>query len=151
MPHTLSLTDGTTTVSLTTSGIALTNYTPNTPKNGAAITEPIRVLFYGDTTADMQGKINAIERLFSIAERRLMSGAGARVFLQFQPIGDATNWRSEVLSGTVMLDSDALTVFGQAKLQAEIVLVRAPFWEGARTQIPLTNPNGSNNTAGLTI
>ncbi|MGB2787859.1 MAG: hypothetical protein WBC13_00855 [Dokdonella sp.] len=151
MPHTLSLTDGTTTVSLTTSGIALTNYTPNTPKNGAAITEPIRVLFYGDTTADMQGKINAIERLFSIAERRLMSGAGARVFLQFQPIGDATNWRSEVLSGTVMLDKDALTAFGQAKLEAEIVVVRAPYWEGARTQIPLTNPNGTNNTAGLTI
>ncbi len=29
--------------------------------------------------------------------------------------------------------------------------MRVPYWEGARTQIPLTNANGTNNTAGLTI
>jgi len=152
MPHVISLTDGTTTVSLTTLGIGLINYVPSAPKAGASsVTDSIKIVFYGSTTAEMQGKINAVERLFTHAARRSMSGAGARVFLQFQPIGEATTWRSNVYSGMVMLDDDALTVFGQARIQAEIVLTRAPYWEGARTQIPLSNPNGSNNTAGLTI
>lgn len=152
MPHALKLTDGVTSVNLAASGVALIRYVPETPKSGAAtVTETIKVMFYADTTTDLQAKINAAERLLSIAERRLMTGAGARIFLHFRAIGDEYTWRSEVYSGTIALDNDALTAFGQAKLGAEIILVRASFWEGDRTQIPLTNPNGGNNFSGLTI
>lgn len=129
----------------------LTHYTPTASKAGEPVTEPVEALVYGSTTAEMQGRINAIERIFVAAERRALSGAGARVFLQFQASGEASLWRSEVQAGLLRLDDTALTVFGQAQVRVELIITRAPFWEGARTQIPLTNPNGANNTAGLTI
>lgn len=151
MAHVLSLTDGTTTISLTTNGALLRQYTPGVSRNGQPVTESVDVMIYGSTTAEMQTRINVIDRMFVAAERRALSGTGPRVFLQFQPIGDATVWRAEVSSGALNLDDSALTVFSQAQIRAEIVLTRAPYWEGARTQIPLTNPNGTNNTAGLTI
>jgi len=46
---------------------------------------------------------------------------------------------------------DTLSVYPQAKMPATLVLQREPYWEGALTQIPLTNSSASNNTSGLTI
>lgn len=156
MAHALSLYDGTTTISLTGSGVMLSQYVPSTPEVGGngivePVTEPIEVVIYGANTTAMRSVLNSIERMFIDAERRAMTGTGPRVFLQFQPDGDATAWRSELMAGSVTLDRTAMTVFGQAQVKARLLVTRAPYWEGARTQIPLTNGSGTNNTAGLAI
>lgn len=151
MPHALNITNGTTTISLTSAGVMLTHYTPSASPDGEPVTEPVEVLIYGATTAEMQARINAIERMFVLAEQRKNNGAGARVFLQFQASGETSIWRSEIHVGLLRLGDSALTVFGQAQVEAALIITRAPYWEGPRTQIPLSNPNGSNNTTGLTI
>jgi hypothetical protein len=158
MPHTLSLTDGSTTVSLTTNNCILGHYVPGTPKRTGPgeldygdVTESIEVTFTGASAAAAQSTINSVERLLLAAARRQNLGVGSRIFLQFQPIGDATQWRSEVRVGDVNLGDRSMVTFGQAKIEASIILTRVPHWEGSRTQIPLTNANGTNNTAGLTI
>lgn len=158
MPHALSMTDGSTTVSLSTTNCLLEHYVPQTPKrigpgelDFAPVTEPIEVAFVGASTGAIQAAINGVERLLLAAERRARTGVGARVFLQYQPIGDGTLWRSEVYGGGVGLAESAMTTFGSLITRARLTVTRASWWEGSRTQIPLTNGNGSNNTSGLTI
>ena len=151
MTHALALTYGVTTISLTTTGAMLSAYTPTTSANGEPVTEPIELTVYGSSVELARVKLRDIQRVLTLAEQRSQALTGQKVYLTFQPSGDATVWRSEVRSGVLVLDKKALTVFGQAQFRVTLILTRQPFWEGARTQIPLTNPNGTNNTSGLTI
>lgn len=156
MAHVLSITDGTTTAPLSTTSAMLSSYVPGTPdaaERGIVppVTEPVEVLFYGANTTAARAALNVVERLLVQAERRQQTGTGARVYLQFQPDGDATAYRSEIIAGMVQLAPKSLQVFGQAQINARIIVTRVPYWEGARTQIPLTNGNGTNNTSGLSI
>lgn len=156
MAHVLSITDGTTTAPLSTTSAMLSSYVPGTPDAADSgivppVTEPIEVLFYGANTTAARAALNVVERLFVAAERRQQTGTGARVYLQFQPDGDAAAYRSEIIAGSVTLAPKSLQVFGQAQINARLIVTRAPYWEGARTQIPLTNGNGTNNTSGLSI
>ena len=52
------------------------------------------------------------------------------VYFNFQPDGDATTWRSEMLDARLEYKEDALSVYPQAKMPATLVLQRVPFWEG---------------------
>lgn len=158
MPHSLSISDGTTTVSLSTTNCILNHYVPQTPKRIGPgeldfedVTEPIEVTFTGANTAAATAAINAVERLLMAAAQRSDLGIGAKVYLYYQPINDGTAWRSEIRVGSLQLADNAMTVFGQAKIPTRLILTREPWWNGSRTQIPLTNGNGTNNTAGLTI
>lgn len=157
MPHVVNLAQGATTIPLSASGVKLVQYTPAAPKlnrSGGAYdntTESLEVLFYGASTSAVLAIVNGIERMLTDADAYQTTRVGNPVYLQFQPIGDATLWRSAVISGRLEYADDSLQAYGQATLPARLYLVREPFWEGARTQIPLTNGNGTNNTAGLTI
>lgn len=152
MPHALNLTDGTTTLSLTTGNCILGHYVPVAPRGaGEPVTEPVELTFTAPTTSQMQSAVNEVERMCEKARRRAELGVGPRVFVQFQPIGDGTLWRAELLDGRVEAGPSALQVWGNAKMGARLYLTRVPFWEGSRTQIPLSNGNGSANTSGLTI
>lgn len=152
MTHALSLTDGTTTISLTSAGAMLSHYTPTTSKSGAPVVEVIDLVVYGSTTAEMQSRVNALERMIVAAKRRAMTGAGARVYLHFQASGETVTWRSEVLDGLLELDGEALTVFGQAQVKIELELTRRSYWEDTTLRtLALSNGNGSGATAGLSI
>jgi hypothetical protein len=156
MPHVLSITDGTTTLPLSTAPAMLQHYAPKTPQLDDAnqfepVGETAELLLYGANTAAVRTAHNALEAMLLTARRRAVSGVGPRVFLLYQPIGDAAAWRSEVLAGEAKLGRNAMTAFGQAKMPVSLLIERVPWWEGARAQIPLANGNGSNNTAGLTV
>lgn len=158
MPHALSITDGSTTVSLSTTNAILQHYVPQTPKrigpgelDFAPVEEPVELAFTGASTSAIQSAYNSVQRLLLAASRRQASGVGSRVFLQYQPIGDGTLWRSEILDGDARLGEAAMTTFGSLVMPARLQVQRAYWWEGSRTQIPLTNSNGTNNTSGLTI
>lgn len=152
MPHVLNLYDGTTTITLASGTCILGHYVPQAPKKaGEPVTEPIEVTITGASTTAMQTAKEAIDRMFEAARLRAESEDGPRIFLQYQPIGDATLWRSEILDGRVEPGSEAMTTWSNAKMGARLIVTRAPFFEGALTQAPLTNGNGTNNTSGLTV
>lgn len=151
MPHALSLYDGSTTLSLSTGSYILGHYVPQAPKEGKPVTEPVELTVVAASTGAVQTAINDVERLFEKAKRRAETGKGPKVFLQYQPTGDGTVWRSELVDARLELTPTAMRVWSQAKVGVRLFITRAPFWEGARTQIPLSNNNGSNNTSGLTI
>ena len=152
MAHALSITDGTTTFSLSTTNAYLTLYVPTEAQPGeTSVTESVEIMFYGASASAMQTAIQSLQRLLEGIRRRQQWGVGPAVYFQFQPDGDATTWRSEMLDARLEYKEDTLSVFPQAKLPATLLLQRVPFWEGALTQIPLTNQSASNNTSGITV
>ena len=152
MAHAMSITDGTTTFSLSTTNAYLQRYVPVEPtKDDASVTETIDLTFYGATTSAMQTAMQTLGRLLDTMRRRRAIGVGPRVYLQWQPDGDATTWRSELLDARIEYQDDTLSAWGQAKSPASLSIERVPYWEGALTQLPLTNANGTSNTSGLTI
>ena len=152
MAHALSITDGTTTFSLSTTNAYLILYVPTEAQPGeTSVTESVEIMFYAASASAMQTAIQSLQRLLEGIRRRQQWGVGPAVYFQFQPDGDATTWRSEMLDARLEYKEDTLSVFPQAKLPATLLLQRVPFWEGALTQIPLSSNNGSNNTSGLTI
>ena len=152
MAHALSITDGTTTFSLSTTNAYLQLYVPVEPQPGElSVSETVELTFYAASASAMQTAIQTLQRLLDGIRRRQAWGVGPAVYLNFQPDGDATTWRSEMLDARLEYGEDTLSVYPQAKMPATLVLQRAPYWEGALTQIPLTNSSASNNTSGITI
>lgn len=149
--HILNLVQGSTTVALTASGSMLAQYTPTTSADGAPVTEAIELVISGSSVDNARAKLRDIQRMITAAEQRSRAETGSKVYLTLQPLGDTVAWRSEVLSGMIMLDEEAMLTLGQAIFPVTLVVTRQPFWEGALTQIPLTNPNGTNDTTGLAI
>ena len=98
MANTLSLTDGTNTISLSSSGCMLTRYVPTGPDLDASgnyrpVTETAEFFILESSAANVQAKVASIERLLQDAVRA-QSGLCAPVYLLFQTGGDAAAWRS---------------------------------------------------------
>lgn len=155
MANSVSLTDGTTTVSLSSAPCILMNFNPEGPdwRNGVPqpVTESIEFAIKSTTTALVRAKLREVENLLYQAQYRSRTRTGPKIYLMFQATDDAEAQRSEVLSYSITLGKDTAFSFSQFLLEVRLVLTRMPFWEGARTQIPLSNGNGTNNTAGLTV
>jgi hypothetical protein len=153
MAHVLSITDGTTTFSITSGSTCyLINYAMASPTLGeATIAETINLMVIGANGAAVQTNTATLERLLDSARRRRMESYGPRVYLQVQLDSDGSTWRSEIYDARLDIAEDGLAVWANAKMPASLYVERAPFWEGALTQLTLTNNNGSNNTSGLTV
>lgn len=155
MTHALSITDGTTTISLSSSNCILNNYVPVAPTinddgSAKAVTETVEFAITGANGAAVQTKQNQIERILQAAIDRTITGKGPRCYLIYQPDGDSA-YRSEIVRGVLNPSRNAAQGFMQGIVEYRLSLTRVPFWEGPRTQIPLSNGNGTNNTSGLTI
>jgi hypothetical protein len=157
MAHAISLTDGTTTVNLydlantfiTAEGWELATAGVG-PQAEPEIADSMELLIQASSVANLQTAVRTIEGLLVSADRRQRTGLGARVFLQAQFDGEASAWRTEVLAGKLEVPQ-APDQWSALKIEAVLGITRRNYWEGPRTQIALTNGNGTNNTAGLTI
>lgn len=147
MPHVLNLFDGSNAISLTTNGVMLSQYTPQTAskrRDGRGyedVTDAIELLLYASTTQQMQAILAQINGFLERAGDRHATDYGPRHFIRYQPIGDPYLWRAEVRSGSVMLAPNAMTAFGQAKMAVRLIITRAGEWEG-----PLLELAGSTKT-----
>ena len=152
MAHALGISDGTTTVSLSTTNFLMLHYVPMSPsyKNGtyADVVDSIELMTDTASATASQAAIHSIEQLLSSAIRRQETQTGPRVFLELTLDG-GSEYRSEILNGQIVLGNDALRTWGQAKYPLTFVVTRVPYWEGALTQIvtsqTLTNADGSNS------
>jgi hypothetical protein len=156
MAHALTLTCGSTTISLSDgTGVILNAYAPvgATIKEGvyAPVTETIEVTVTGASVAAALTKVNEIDGMLNAARERQNTRRGLRVYLNYAPASQPS-YRSEVFDGQFTPAAKSISQgVGQRLLGYRLHLTRSPFWEGASTQIPLTNANGTNNTAGLTV
>lgn len=131
MANALSLTDGTTTISLSSDGCLLSFYVPAGPKLDAAgvagpVSETVEfvILPNGGT---VQAKLNSIERLLAQALER-QGRRDDRVYLVLQATGDTVAWRGEVLGYQLLLDSDFAAGLVGEVLPVRLVVTR-DVWE----------------------
>ena len=158
MTHAYSLTDGATTVSLSSSGVFLTQYTPVAPSiNGAPnydyeiVTETLELTPHASSTSTLQAIINGIDRLLDEARLRQKSNSEPRVYLQLQVDGESDTYRSEVLYGRLELQENAMAVWGNYQVPARLHITRRPFWEGPRTELSISTSGNSAGTGGKPI
>lgn len=174
----LQFTDGTTAIvfSYEATGNLLRRYTPQVAEFEAVSTESSLVdggeqpvssyrnvaetaeVAWTGTLAEQRVALQTLNRLFQQARNRQRTGMGPRVWVEFSPTGtgdydDEDNYRSEVLSGRVLLDDSYRTglQLSAEQLLSTIIFTRRYYWEGALTQLPLTNANGTDDLTGLLI
>jgi hypothetical protein len=170
----LRFTDGTTTVEVLPTGgeAVLKRWTPQTPEMDAVdtagatmdggerpmavyrnVTEQMDLVWEG-SEAEQRASIQALNLLLQAARRQQRMGMGPRVYLEFRPDDAEDWWRSEILSGRLLVDDADLDFDLQLiteGLEGAVIYTRRFFWEGPEAQIPLTNGNGTDNITGLTV
>lgn len=171
MAHVYSITDGTTTVTLSqANGYLVTGFVLDAPEistreiisegiDGSElpaiayrnVTQTIEILFIGTSTSNLQTLIHAVENMLYKAHRRQTTKAGARVYLQIQIDSEASTWRSEILTGKLRLGDEALQQWIDKKPEGQLTVTRRFFWEGPETELQLSTSNQSAATGGRTI
>lgn len=159
MTHSLSLTNGTTTVTLTAGDYLLQRYTPEAPvMNFDAlsvadfdafddVTEVIDVYVSNASKTTVQSDVRAIERLLSEAQLKRISGFGDDVYLQIQIDGESGTWETEIFGGSVVLDRDTLKEWANSKAEISIEITRRYYWENtSATTATTTTAAGSGGT-----
>lgn len=134
----------------------LINYQPITARQNPDgtyedVTETIEVMFTGSTVTVMRDAINTVERFLVEAKNRQKDEAGVRYYFRFKPDGDLVAWRSELLGGRVELGRNALQAYGQAKMEARIIITRRHYWEGNTAEIPLASNLDTVQVLGVRI
>jgi len=146
----IEITDGTNTVTLSETDAYNNGYFPQTASVGdVRQAESIPVVFFGGNST-VDANIAKLGRLFMRAREYLATGIGARVYLQLTL--DSAVWRSEIYDGRIASGEQMLRVErANGEREAAVLIERAPYWEGAETQIALTNGNGSAVTTALNV
>lgn len=157
----LTLTDGTTTIQLNSSGAQIIDYLPQTPdlaktvtggRNGDGgelasanwqdVTETARIMFDSSTYA--RSTMASINRLFELARTRQTLQAGALVYVKYAPVDSEGLYNSEILAGACMVDDN---------LARQIVIswTRRFYWQSdTESQAPMFNDiTASTNTLTL--
>lgn len=159
----LRLTDGTTTVMLSgTSPVVGATYFPQPPDLDEAqpagwretVTETAEISLAGTASA-IRTTQTTIERLLEGARVRQRTGAGPRVYVEYEAVTGDDWYRSEVLTGRLVWSqqpaarrlSDAT-----AKVMVSVMWTRRYYWEGPETQLQLTSSaNGTPTTGYVTV
>lgn len=151
MGHVLRITDGTTTVTLTSGDMYLNEYTPEVSLRNESVQEEPVIGFTG-SLATIRGNINSLNHLFDQAASYQSNQTGPRVYVEFDPGSSGTVHRSLLFGGIVHMNEDVLGwQWAAANLELEIEWYRQPFWEGPLTVLPLTNSSTTNSVTGITI
>lgn len=147
MAHTLSITDGTTTVTLSSGNQYLSRYTPETAWNNEDVSERVMVGFTGATITDAVTTLRTISALFEQARRWDKYKTGPRVFINFDPGATGTAYRSLLRRGNLNLNEKTLKEhWGGRNLELELEWTRQGFWEGPETALSMTSFATALNT-----
>lgn len=158
--HTFALTDGTTTITFTKANGYFVQKYPMVPPESTGdskdlaktVTETLDMVVLGANAAAMQANVQAIDRMLITMRRRQKRDTGPRVFILATLDGDTTTWRSELVGASFAPAEDALRMWPNFTIEAQLHIERAAYWEDNTLRpLPGTNGNGTNNTSGLKI
>jgi hypothetical protein len=151
----LRLTDGTTTLTLSGSGVYLgATYFPSSAAGGAdRVTETLTLTLEGAADS-VRAAVNDIEQLFEAARIRNLL-LTPRVFLEFRPVNTATDiFRSEVFDGRVNWASAPARRYldsTQSVVEVAVIVERSALWEGPQEELYLSSSTQTERTGGVTI
>lgn len=160
--YVMTITDGTTTKTITSSPFAFSEYLPNAPDpqdidsidDDATISETCVIRVMDGSVANNIAEIQDIQTLFDQARKAQDDTQLARVYLTLKIAVAATEYRSEIIVGKSEYDDEAMNY---AQWVNNVFLVklfwtRRYYWEATTaTQIQVTNHLVTNNTNGAPI
>ena len=151
MAHILRITDGTTTITLSSGDMYIADYVPRVGRDDRPITEPLTIGFSGGVTT-ARANVQILNRLLLQAANYDRNRAGKRVYAEFDPDTSGTVYRSKLYNGIVEMTPDVLGgQWGSGTVELNISWTRQPFWDGPLTQVPLSNTSASSTTDGIAI
>lgn len=117
------------------------------------VTETVTAIMTGGTSA-IRTAINKLEQLFDQARRYQEPGIQP-VYAKVRPDSGESYFRSQVLAGRVLWDSQALSwMWRNGQITVQIIYTRRYFWEqDSESEIPLllAGEAGAGTTGGRTI
>jgi len=168
--HAYSISDGTTTFSLTSGTTCVsTGYVPSAPEIEAQervttqdggevdlpryknVTETMELLIIGASDSAVKTNVHTLEQLLDAAKRRQRRKVEPKVYLQVQIDTDASAWRSEILNARLEMKEDGLAVYGNYKIPYLLHITRRYFFEGPRTELSISSNGNSASTGGRAI
>lgn len=158
MATTFTITDGTTTVGLTSSGVSILEYVQSQEDagdgkevvTGYSVTEGMTLAFFGSTTSAVRTAIRGIENMLVAANRRTARATGPRVFITALMEGDAQSWRAEIFEGRLVTENIA-DDFWRGAVEGSLTFVRSRIWEGAEVEVSISANGQGAGTGGKTI
>jgi hypothetical protein len=154
MAHLYNLDYGGGTVVLNSGSYRLMDYVP---RSGAAkdayVTETAEIEIGGASHAAIQANIDAVERALDAANRYQETRTGNPVKVVYQPDGYAASMDSEIIDARLELSPGARSTgqWSEKAVRAALIYTRRNYWQGAKTQLAISNPNGTANTTGLRV
>lgn len=148
----VTITDGTNTVTLTTTDAYLQNYALSSSDSGTEpVTESLQVEFVGANNAAVEANLQKLERLLRNARLRLDGVTVDRVY--FKVNKDGTIWQSEIYNGKIEFTEHWIkgerAVFVR---NATLIITRAGWWEDENySYLSVTNRHGSGTSGGIGV
>lgn len=150
----LRVTDGTTTITLTSSPWLGATYFPAPEGDDAEVVTETAICTIEGTEAAIRTAVLGVETLLRRASARVRL-LGARVFVEWRPLDAGDILRSEISAGQVTWSSDpARRRLGATLNTVEIAITwtRANWWEDTTlTELQLSTSNQAAATGGRTI
>lgn len=150
----ITITNGTDTVTLTSSDALLLSWTPDTPGiDDTTAADGFQVELQGGNSA-VDATIAKLEKLFQQARQRLLGGAAGIDWVYVKVTIDSATWRSPVQDGQVVIGGESWIKYERAlgTREATVLVARAAWWESdTETEISLTNANGTDVTGGIYV
>lgn len=157
MTQVLYLTYGSTTIDFQAGGYKLLDpFYPEVPTDparaewddGYTLTERFDIRIDG-SDSERVTRLQAIRHAFNYAREHKYGSAGTWLYYGIDE--DADVYRARVVEGVAMHRQTIYRDWRHDFVYVSVVLERRAYWEGALAQIPITNTNGTDNTAGLNI
>lgn len=157
MSNSLYISDGSTTIYLSSSNCVLVNFAPaaavyDDAGKPATVTDNVEFVILESTTALAQAKLNAIGQLLAVSK----ASKGDRapdVYLYFKTGADAAYWHSKLLDYRLELLEESVFGVYDGHLSCRLIVEREAFWEGALTEVAISAKSfvGVPITGGVTI
>lgn len=153
--HVFSLTNGVSTVTLTSSPYIVEKYDMKAAMadalgNFKSVVERIELTVVGSSQSDAQTQMTTLERMVNEIQFRKVRPNEQKMYIQAQLMSDTQVWRSEILDASITVRESGLSSWPSAYIPCTLTIERKFFWEGAEAYLTIAN-NGGSTANGLTV
>ena len=164
MAHAITITHGSTTITLTSGDYQVMTYNlgvPRTDDPNETVTDSFELRIDATSLTNLQADVRNINKALDLAWRRRKTGTGDRVYITFKESGDTPTFRAEIYNddirqrpGRLVIDSQWLgqPFFINASFVKALITYTRKSWEdNAETELELSNGGAVAAIGGISI
>ncbi len=149
----LRITDGTTTLTLSGSGVYLgATYFPTSQASAVRVAETVPVILEGTDSA-IRTAVQDIQQMLRAAANRDKT-LTARTFVEFRPVDSGDIFRAELFGGDAnysQVPAERSLYNATSTVRVNVTWERASRWEGPEEELYLSSSSQSERTGGVSL